>query len=170
MDSSEIANTEPPLDSSHSTQRDKLIIQVKERGQRAVSTPLNAESECQVAAAASDLPEAFAPSFPSPDPLTPAVSNPVQEHNQGSLREMNHHTQGTEYYGPAGIFSILRTLKLRAQQFYTHSNQGDAANRNMMDMSIVNYLYSLEYKGKQSPLAEGASLAPIGREDRYVHP
>lgn len=61
-----------------------------------------------------------------------------------SLGDVNRHTQGTEFYGPMGIFPFLSKLRSRARsQLLQQESREDGHDRN--DMSIVNLLHSSDY-------------------------
>lgn len=72
-----------------------------------------------------------------------------------SLGDVNRHTQGTEFYGPMGIFPFLSRLRSRARlQLRNHQHHVDASDRHgeliedtndRNDMSIVNLLHSSDY-------------------------
>lgn len=61
---------------------------------------------------------------------------------------MNRHTQGTEFYGPTGIYSFLKRLRSRARTQGTTKAAGkpDVRNtRDARDLSIVNLLHSSDF-------------------------
>lgn len=61
---------------------------------------------------------------------------------------MNRHTQGTEFYGPTGIYSFLKRLRSRARtQGATKAvERPDVRNtRDARDLSIVNLLHSSDF-------------------------
>lgn len=92
---------------------------------------------------------------------TPTVSSTIeaQVESQDSFGEVNRHTQGTEYYGPTGIYSFLLRLRLRARNQSLrddvnerHHGDGSRCSKSMRDLSIVNFLHSSDYQAPQNTL------------------
>lgn len=88
------------------------------------------------------------------DLQTPKASHLIeaQVESQDSFGEVNRHTQGTEYYGPTGIYSFLlrlrsraRTQSLRDVHHERQQGSGPGRPRSMRDLSIVNFLHSSDY-------------------------
>lgn len=86
----------------------------------------------------------------------PEVS-PVSQPEPGSdsVNEVNKQTQGTEYYGPTGVFSFLSRLRSKAGGQHSHTRgQGleeGASMRPLVPLSIVNFLHSPEYEADYAP-------------------
>jgi hypothetical protein len=77
------------------------------------------------------------------------LSTPQQDAEAGtdSFGEVNRHTQGTEFYGPTGIYSFLKILRSRARTQGTRAaEKPDIRNtRDARDLSIVNLLHSSDF-------------------------
>jgi hypothetical protein len=78
------------------------------------------------------------------------LSTPQHDAEAGtdSFGEVNRHTQGTEFYGPTGIYSFLKRLRSRARTQGTTkaAERPDVRNtRDARDLSIVNLLHSSDF-------------------------
>jgi Fungal specific transcription factor domain len=83
---------------------------------------------------------------------TTSLSTEAQVESQDGFGEVNHHTQGTEYYGPTGIYSFLLRLRSRALsktfidgRYERHQRSQLGRPRSMRDLSIVNFLHTPDY-------------------------
>ncbi|OCL09446.1 hypothetical protein AOQ84DRAFT_404582 [Glonium stellatum] len=84
-----------------------------------------------------------------PARLGSIISNTLSEAEADGFGELNTHTQGTEFYGPTGIFSFLLRLRARARsqngQSIDRISSGLSNGRKSQDLSIVNLLHSSDY-------------------------
>lgn len=76
---------------------------------------------------------------------------PIPQHDEAgtdSFGEVNRHTQGTEFYGPTGIYSFLKRLRSRARTqgtTKTPERPGFRNTRDARDLSIVNLLHNSDF-------------------------
>lgn len=110
------------------------------------------------------------PAFEQDDLQTPTASSVIeaQVESQDSFGEVNRHTQGTEYYGPTGIYSFLLRLRVRARSqslrdssHGRHQGGGPGRPRSMRDLSIVNFLHSSDYHATGSANNNQARSHPV---------
>lgn len=74
----------------------------------------------------------------------------MPEPGSDSVDEVNKQTQGTEYYGPTGVFSFLSRLRSKAgsqhPQSYGPTREGGSSAQRLVPLSIVNFLHSPLYE------------------------
>lgn len=88
----------------------------------------------------------------------------LPETSADTLDEVNVHTQGTEFYGPSGVFSFLARLRSKA------SSHGPKVNDTILptlpqgnqlhNLSVVNFLHSLDYPASSATESDVYTAMP----------
>lgn len=110
---------------------------------------------------------------------TPTVSSVIeaQVESQDGFGEVNRHTQGTEYYGPTGIYSFLLRLRSRARSQSLRDSphgrskgSGPGRSRSLRDLSIVNFLHTSDYHATGAAAANNQAHGQTAHRNSWQAP
>lgn len=77
------------------------------------------------------------------------TSNVTEQKDEGpspnGFGEVNNHTSGTEFYGPAATLAFLIELRSRARSFQSQACDRGSDLKESRKISVVNFFHSADY-------------------------